>query len=246
MAQWCMDNKMKLNPTKTKVMRFTCSKNPACPVYNLYPVALQVVDEIKYLGIILNNRLTWDSHVRYVTLRSNRMLGLISSMATGLSTSALCCLYKSLVLPILEYGLPVWNLHTQKLADDLERIQRRASRIVLKQRRMEMSYPDRLQLLNWFTLASRRKYLLLSFVTKSLSNKVTSDTVSNTVHVNTRHIEDLKFVQLKARTQRLHHTPIHAFPRMVDELSKQLRTDLVILPINAWMNKLKKFICKRI
>ena len=89
MAQWCMDNKMKLNPTKTKVMRFTCSKNPACPVYNLYSVALQVVDEIKYLGIILNNRLTWDSHVRYVTLRSNIMLGLISSMATGLSTNAL-------------------------------------------------------------------------------------------------------------------------------------------------------------
>ena len=137
---------------------------------------------------------------------------------------------KSLVLPILEYGLPVWHLHTQKLADDLERIQRRTSRIVPKQRRMEMSYPDRLQLLNWFTLASRRKYLLLSFVTKSLFNKVTSDTVSNTVHGNTRHIEDLKFVHLKARTQRLHHTPIHAFPRMWDELSKQLRTDLVILP----------------
>ena len=138
MAQWCMDNNMKLNPAKTKVMRFTCSKNPACPVYNLYPVALQVVDEIKY-RIILNNRLTWDSHVRYVTLRSNRMLGLISIMATGLSMNALFCLYKSLVLPILEYDLPVWNLHTQKLAD-LERIQMRASRIVLKQRRMEMSY----------------------------------------------------------------------------------------------------------
>ena len=36
-------------------------------------------------------------------------------MAIGLSTNALFCLYKSLVLPILEYGLPVWNLHTQKL-----------------------------------------------------------------------------------------------------------------------------------
>ena len=47
-------------------MRFTCSKNPACPVYNLYSVALQVVEEIKYLGIILNNRLTWDSRVRYM------------------------------------------------------------------------------------------------------------------------------------------------------------------------------------
>ena len=54
--------------------------------------------------------------MRYVTLRStcNRMLGLISSMATGLSTNALFCLYKSLVLPILECGLPVWNLHVPK------------------------------------------------------------------------------------------------------------------------------------
>ena len=54
-----------------------------------------------------------------------------------------------------------------------------------------MSYPDRLQLLNSFTLTSRRKYLLLSFVTKSLYKKVTSDTVSNSVYVNSRHVDDL-------------------------------------------------------
>ena len=111
-------------------------QNPLCPVYNLYSVALQVVDEIKYLGII-DNRLNCDSNVRYTTSRANRMLGLIYSMAIGLSTDALfVSSYKSVVLPILEYGLPVWNLHTQKLADDLERIQRRASHIVLKQRRI--------------------------------------------------------------------------------------------------------------
>ena len=44
------------------------------------------------------------------------------------------------------------------------------------------------------TQTSRRKYLLLSFVTKSLYKKVTSDTVNNSVHVNIRHVDDLKFI----------------------------------------------------
>ena len=37
-------------------------------------------------------------------------------------------LYKALVIPILEYAVPLWSPYLQKNIDALERVQRRASK----------------------------------------------------------------------------------------------------------------------
>jgi hypothetical protein len=242
MSQWCDDNRMTLNASKTKVMRFSGRKAPGLPCYEINSIALEVVDEIKYLGIMLNSSLDWTSHVKYITSRANRMLGFISSMSRGLSTTALLCLYKSLVLPILEYGLPVWNTSTKKMEIELERVQRRATRIILRQRRMEMEYSDRLTSLNWSTLASRRKYLLLSFVAKALCKTVRSEVVCRKVTINHRHTDDVKFSHLSARTNRLHFSSLHMFPRLWDELPQNLRINLVLLSLYSWIFNLKKHV----
>ena len=177
---WCVSNGMKLNVNKTKVMRISCSrKNIVEPVYLLNGAHIESVLQTKYLGVIINTKLSWDDHVEYITRRANRLLGLITSMPSGLATSALLALYKSLVLPILEYGLPAWNPTNRNLCDRLESIQRRATRIILKQRRQQMPYPERLRLLNWVSLESRRKYLLINFVAKALYNIVESSDISS-------------------------------------------------------------------
>ena len=40
--------------------------------------------------------------------------------------------YKGMVHPILEYGSSVWDLHTGKLQEELEKVQNRAARFVTK------------------------------------------------------------------------------------------------------------------
>ena len=70
-------------------------------------------------------------------------------------------LFKSLVKPILEYAVPVWSPYQKKDIESLEKVQRRASRLALKQKRGEMSYEDRCRLLNWQTLEKRREFLSL-------------------------------------------------------------------------------------
>ena len=135
---WCDVNKMKLNTKKTKVMRISWSTSVE-PNYTLNGTQLDVVSEYKYLGVILNKKLTWDTHVDYVVTKANRMLGFVFSVARHLSSDAFLALYKALVLPIIEYGVPVWHLHTNALIDKIERVQRRATRMILKQRKMQMS-----------------------------------------------------------------------------------------------------------
>ena len=69
--------------------------------------------------------------------------------------------YKSLVGPILEYAALVWSPYLIKVIVALEKAQRRASRLTLRQKRGEMSYEQRCNLLKWQTLERRREFLSL-------------------------------------------------------------------------------------
>ena len=69
--------------------------------------------------------------------------------------------YKPLVRPILEYASPVWSPHLAKDIHEIEKLQRRVSRIALGQRRQEMAYKDRCKILKWNSLERRREFLSL-------------------------------------------------------------------------------------
>ena len=237
---WCVANKMRINIKKSKVMRITWSRNPGIPNYVYNETPLEIVNEYKYLGIIINNKLTWHTHVEYVFRKANRLLGFISSVSKSLSQSAFFSVYKSLVIPVLEYGQPVWQLHTSVLSNKLEQIQRRATRIALRQKRQEMSHPERLRLLNWNSLATRRKFCLTSYVIKSLFGYINCNTVRDGVSVNPRRDDTVKFVHLRARTQRLHCSAINAFPRLWEEFPLDLRSEVTVNSLSSWLGKLRR------
>ena len=72
-------------------------------------------------------------------------------------------LYKALVIPILEYAVPLWSPYLQKNIDALERVQRRASKYALPMSSRDSPYEERLRvaMLGWSGLQSRRSYLSL-------------------------------------------------------------------------------------
>ena len=145
---WCTNNRMRINTSKSKVLRIIWAKNPGVPLYTYNNTPLEPVKEYKYLGIMFNNRLQWNTHVDYVVKKANRMLGFVLSVSKSLTPSSICSLFKTIVLPFLEYGQPAWHLHTQALSQKVESVQRRATRLILRQKRQEMSYHDRLLHLN--------------------------------------------------------------------------------------------------
>ena len=62
--------------------------------------------------------------------------------------------------PLL-YAAPVWSPYLIKDIVALEQVQRRASRLALRQKRCEMSYEHCSSLLKWQTLEKRREFLFL-------------------------------------------------------------------------------------
>ena len=74
--------------------------------------------------------------------------------------------YKALVRPIFEYCSCVWDPHTQKNIDKLEKIQRRAARFVLNRYQKKDSVTSMLKELKWDTLQERRRQARLNMMFK--------------------------------------------------------------------------------
>jgi len=106
------------------------------------------------LGVMVDNELKFGQQVDAVVLKANRQLGLIKRSFTYLDEKTLVLLYTSLVRPILEYANVTWPVSFKKDTDKLERVQRRATRLLPHIR--QLHYEDRLKILNLPSLVYRR------------------------------------------------------------------------------------------
>ena len=150
------------------MLRLTHKRAISLPIYSL-DKRLKTVKCIKDLGIIVSSDLSWSKNVNVTVNKANKLLGLIHRIVGLSNRDAFSTLYKSLVRSVLEYAAPVWNPYLSEDILALEKVQRRASWLALRQRRGEpvMEYEDRLRKLKWPTLETPWLYLSLVHVTKS-------------------------------------------------------------------------------
>ena len=160
LSEWACKWQLRFNADKCESMRITHSRDKSLTNYTLGK-PLKDVNSFKDLGVTITKDLSWGIHISMTVNKANKVLGAIKRSVGIANTKVFSMLYKSLVRPILEYAVPVWCPYLAKDIHALECVQRRASRLALNQRKGEMSYEDRCQLLNWPTLCERRTYLSL-------------------------------------------------------------------------------------
>ncbi|XP_067145315.1 uncharacterized protein [Centruroides vittatus] len=67
---------------------------------------------IKYLGVWLDFRLSWDEHIKYLTNRTSLIFQAFSELARkrwGLSSQAISIIYDQIYIPIITYGCSSWG-----------------------------------------------------------------------------------------------------------------------------------------
>ena len=116
---------------------------------------LNEVSSMRDLGVIITNDLSTKTHVEQVAASANRALYSIKRTVKDLNICTGPMLYKSLVRPILEYCHSAWHPQTVREIEILEKVQRRATRWIVKER--GVSYSNRLRQLNLPTLTHRRR-----------------------------------------------------------------------------------------
>ena len=121
-----VENWMKINPSKSKAIRFTRArvKNPLG--YSLGDQKIPEASNCKYLGIILRSDLNWVDQVNYKVQKAWKALHFVMHVLKKGSRNTKSLASMSLVCPILEYGSACWDPCTGQ-TNGLDRVQKKAA-----------------------------------------------------------------------------------------------------------------------
>jgi hypothetical protein len=123
--RWCTANFMNLNISKTRATTFSRKNNTLLLKYKLGDFYITRTDCIKDLGIFIDSKFYFHSHVGYIFSQSIKLLGLIRNITFSFSTlGSLLIFYFSLVRPKLKYESVVWNSITSTDAKNVRAFKR--------------------------------------------------------------------------------------------------------------------------
>jgi len=109
--EWTKANKITINPPKSKALINPPKANINVPRVEVYlnNTVLDIKDNVKYLGITIDNRINFENHIKVLTGKISRFVGVINKLRHTLPLKALRNLYYSMVHPHLLYGIAIWG-----------------------------------------------------------------------------------------------------------------------------------------
>ena len=128
-SQWVNLNKLSLNVKTPKAMAFRMpQKEIIQPNIQINRFYFEFVDNFMFLGITINNKLNWNSHINKVTNKISKTVAILNKLRSFLPSGVLQTIYNTLIglLPHLIYGILAWGRHTNVI----HKIQTRAIRII--------------------------------------------------------------------------------------------------------------------
>ena len=218
--EWTMNQKMKINQKKTKSMIFNYTNNHQFTTrLKLNGENVEIVSEIKLLGTIIKNDLTWSSNISRLVKRANSRMVLLRKLCEfGAPMQDLKTIYITYIRSILEQSAIVWHSSlTEENKNNLSRIQKTACKIILKNNYQD--YNKALSILDLQTLSERREKLCESFAKKCVKNEsIKFHTIDKTEYMNTRNTD--KYIVQHCNTERLKKSAIPHMQRLLNTLEK--------------------------
>lgn len=228
---WFHKNSLLLNVSKTKIINF--SRNALITDFEVAGRVFEPVEDVKFLGLLLDRRLSWDAHVSQTRKRISRQIYLLRNLSRSVDRQTIMAAYYGLVYSQLKYGIIFWGSSVGFSA--LFILQKAAVRAIfgLGNRTSCVPYFRQHGIL---TLPSIYIYETATFVKKNfhLFQRVGS------VHsYNTRQVNDLvpSFTDKTYVMKSAYHTTIKIFNSLPEELK--------LLPLQKFKKELKKILIEK-
>ena len=118
--------KIHLNSSKSKCLIVKKSKQ-----YNPSPILnIQVVESLKVLGVVWSDNLSWNDHLLHISRLFAQRIHCLRTVRGFVSKKDLLLIYNGPLRSLLEYCSPLLVGMPEGMANDLEKLQRRAHRII--------------------------------------------------------------------------------------------------------------------
>ncbi len=130
--EWCKRWRVLINTSKSKCMHFRKGRTQRTDFrFTVGNDILETVENYKYLGVIMNDKLNYTQHCESIAKGAGRALGGVISKIHNIKEFGFNTyekLYSSCVIPILDYNSSVWGF---KQYQHIDNVQNRAMRYYL-------------------------------------------------------------------------------------------------------------------
>ena len=84
----------------------------------------------KYLGIIIDDKMSWKEHIDYISSKIKRNIGMMKTVRRDVPTECLISLYRTLVEHYIRYCNTTWGGCNTSLLDTFQTLQNRAVKLI--------------------------------------------------------------------------------------------------------------------
>lgn len=246
---WFKANKLSVNASKTNYMILGTAHKTAHVSSNAVHVKLdntilERVQNTKFLGVTIDENLTWKIHIDNISKNISKGVGIINRLKHFVPERIMYSLYCTLVLPYINYGILAWGNSCKRYLEKIFKLQKKALRMISKSHFLSHSAPifKEYNLLNVYdTYELDMGTFMYKYFTNQLPKIFNNYFVENNNQrrYHTRNTEYYKIC--KTRTQFANKTMRSAGPRnwnMTDENIKsassvkhfrsQIKTNLIM------------------
>ena len=138
-VDWLKLNKLSLNLKKTHFIIFRKKRQKVLLSEELVinNVNIDMVDNTKFLGVFIDQNLSFHKHIHYIKGKVSRGIGILYKCKPLLNENSLKILYNAIIYPYFTYCIEVWGSTYTTYTDVLSKIQKRAIRIITGAKKYE-------------------------------------------------------------------------------------------------------------
>ena len=132
LCHWLKANKLSLNTSKTEIILFRSQHKQINKKLNfrLSGQKIKLSKSVKYLGLILDEYLTWESHINILKAKLSRSVGMLAKIRHYVPQETLKTIFFAIFNSHISYGAQIWSQETNYKSKCLSQLQDKAIRII--------------------------------------------------------------------------------------------------------------------
>ena len=91
-----------------------------------------ISDKIKYLGVIIDEDLTWNDHITHICKSLRKLFPIFYHLRNYLSIDNIKCIYYAMVYSRIKYGIEVWGMTSGTNMGQVQILQNRLLKVLLR------------------------------------------------------------------------------------------------------------------